>query len=374
MNQNSKNHTLPVAGVLLAVVASASAQDLQKPSSDSPNHITASFRYGLNIKGSFKGVGNSFLSGAPFGTTRQTPAGDPYNYDNGYVYADVAYLADPSSAVTTYWGFDFPSQVFGAGNQLLNLDRTFADGIPGENSANASPSGFEIKYNYELGTIEKWGHMRYGVEAAFNFMPISFRSGSGLQAGLFKVTDTYNTADGASLEGYVANMNEDGQPYQNPNDAGTWLNYPDHTSSSVQPNGTSQFLAQQKFDANLWGFRLGPYVEWPLVDKLSLHLSAGLAVGLLDARASWGESLTPNRDSSLYGNNQTGRGDGSNFKTLWGFYAGADATYQLCEHWGVDVGVQFQDLGTYSHDFTGRTAELDLSKSLFIQAGLSYSF
>jgi hypothetical protein len=48
--------------------------------------------------------------------------------------------------------------------------------------------------------------------------------------------------------------------------------------------------------------------------------------------------------------------------------------YQINERWGVDVGVQFQDLGTYSHDFGGRTAELDLSSSMFIQAGISYSF
>jgi hypothetical protein len=59
---------------------------------------------------------------------------------------------------------------------------------------------------------------------------------------------------------------------------------------------------------------------------------------------------------------------------MWGYYVGLDATYKFNNRWGADVGVQFQDLGIYSHNFGGRTAQLDLSQSIFIQVGISYSF
>jgi hypothetical protein len=40
----------------------------------------------------------------------------------------------------------------------------------------------------------------------------------------------------------------------------------------------------------------------------------------------------------------------------------------------VEAGVQFQDLGLYDHNFGGRSVELDLSKSIFLHAGVSFSF
>ena len=59
---------------------------------------------------------------------------------------------------------------------------------------------------------------------------------------------------------------------------------------------------------------------------------------------------------------------------LWGYYISLNASCQINDRWGIEAGVQFQDLGTYSHNFSGRIAELDFSNSLFIQAGISYSF
>jgi hypothetical protein len=36
--------------------------------------------------------------------------------------------------------------------------------------------------------------------------------------------------------------------------------------------------------------------------------------------------------------------------------------------------VQFQDLGTYNHNYNGRSAQLDLSQSVFIKVGISFDF
>jgi hypothetical protein len=59
---------------------------------------------------------------------------------------------------------------------------------------------------------------------------------------------------------------------------------------------------------------------------------------------------------------------------LWGGYASLNATCQMDEHWSFIGGVQFQDLGKYNHSFDGRKVSLDLSQSVFVLAGISYSF
>ena len=91
---------------------------------------------------------------------------------------------------------------------------------------------------------------------------------------------------------------------------------------------------------------------------------------MLDSTASWKETLTlPGGGGST-----SVSGHGDDLRVLWGFYIGLNAAYQISERWGVEAGVQFQDLGTYNHNFGGRTVELDLSGSVFIHAGISYSF
>ena len=93
-------------------------------------------------------------------------------------------------------------------------------------------------------------------------------------------------------------------------------------------------------------------------------------MGLLDGEASWKETLAlPGGAGSL-----TSSGGGSDFSVLFGYYLGLNAAYQFTERWSVEAGVQYQNLGTYNHNFGGRMAELDLSKSLFVHAGIGYSF
>ncbi len=67
-------------------------------------------------------------------------------------------------------------------------------------------------------------------------------------------------------------------------------------------------------------------------------------------------------------------GGGNNADVLWGGYASLNATCQMDEHWSLIGGVQLQDIGTYNHSFDGRKVSIDLSRSVFLLAGLSYSF
>ena len=70
----------------------------------------------------------------------------------------------------------------------------------------------------------------------------------------------------------------------------------------------------------------------------------------------------------------TASGSGSDFSMLCGYYLGLNAAYQFTERWSVEAGMQYQNLGTYDHNFGGRMMQLDLSKSVFLTIGLGYRF
>ncbi|HLX70635.1 MAG TPA: hypothetical protein VKV04_13495 [Verrucomicrobiae bacterium] len=360
MNKYCKVWITPVIGLLSAATA-ASAQDNEPCDQSgflSTNRLTLSFRMGLNISGKFKNVGRSFSTGAPLAANRRTPDGDRYNYDNGYVLVDSS---GNFGGQSWNWGYDNASQVNSKAN-TISFNRTVATGLPSENSGDGSSYfGPELAYDYTLGETDWWHHLRVGIESAVNFMPVGFNSGSHVDASLAQQTDTYT---------YTPGTTPPSAPYQGSrNGPGFVINVPASSSAvSIIPGAT--FIAHQHFDAKLWGARLGPCVELPVSQKLDLLLTGGLAAGLIDGSASWNETLVlPGGVGSL-----AAQGTGHDTSVLWGFYAGLDAAYQFASHWSVEVGGQYQNLGTYEHNFGGRELELDLSKSIFFHAGLSYSF
>jgi len=368
MKRNHRNWKVPVSGALLLATAVSAEQDLQTYL-NSTNRVTLSLRYGMNITGRFRGPASiKFPTSFPVAGNRRTPNGDLYNYDDGYVLTDISGNA---GGQTWYWGYDSASQVDPAAH-TISFDRTTVPdrmpGTSGDESEDLSRIGAELTYNYEIGTKDNWHGFRYGIEAAVNFMPISF-SGNSLNAiSLIHSIDTYSYTPGTTPPGFdnPAELPYQGT-FQGPNFV---INVPAISSVGVAVPGAT-FLIQQKFDANLWGFRLGPYVEMPLTRRLSLHLSGGLAVGLLDGNMHWNETFTMPND----GGSVSRSGGGDDTEPLWGFYANLQAQYQFNDRWGLEAGVQFQDLGTYDHTFGGgRTAEVDLSKSIFLHAGVSISF
>jgi hypothetical protein len=359
MKKTHYNLAAKTTGLLLLATAVSAEQD-QQTYLDSTNRFTLSLRFGLNISSKFKGIGGSLNSSLMGANGRRTPRGDAYNYDNGYVLTDISGNAGNQ---TWYWGYDNSSQV-NAVNNTVSFDRTTASAANSSSGdADSDPNtGFELSYDRQFGEKENWHNMRYGLEAAVNFMQLSLDNSSTFGANVSQQTDVY---------GYTPGTTPPSAPYQGSfQGPGFVLNVPRLSSSTtVIPDAT--VLAQDHFDANLWGFRLGPYVEFPFGKKeqFTLSLSAGLAAGLLDANESWKQTVSIPGNGSIISN-----GGGDDFETLWGFYAGLDADYQISKHWGVSGGVQFQDLGKYDHSFNGREVDLDLSRSLFFLVGVSYNF
>jgi hypothetical protein len=350
----------PLAGAMLCAASASAQQQDRMVSVNMTNRITASLRFGLNITGKFKGIGTGF-NPLPGGGPRTTPHGDPYNYGDGYVYSDISGSGD---GLTWYWGYDSASQV-NLANSTVGLDRTSAGSGEQSTGVDQNP-GFEITYCRELGVKEDWHHMRYGVEGAVNYMPVSFKVGGTFTEN--RTTFFYPFEAGTTPPGY----NQPSElPYQGSYEGPGFI----LGSTPVGPPVTAlipgaSLLVQDNFDADLWGFRLGPYVEFPLSDKFNLHLSGGLSLGLLDSSASWKETLTLPGG----GGSSTFSGGGNDFTPLCGGYISLDADYQFTRRWDIEADMQFQDIGTYSHSFGGRGVELDLSRSVYLEVGVSYSF
>jgi len=131
---------------------------------------------------------------------------------------------------------------------------------------------------------------------------------------------------------------------------------------------TAMITDHQQLDADVWGWRLGPYVDYPLTDSIRLTLSSGLAMAVFDVSGSWTETVNTG------GGILTTSGSGSDTSFQWGAYVGLDGAWRLSSHWDAEAGLQYQHLNDYRHTLGGRTAELDLGQSVIVTLGLNYNF
>jgi hypothetical protein len=305
-------------------------------SSANLNRFGLSFRMGFNVKTRFNDVGPVSKPAA-----RTNLDGDKYNYDNGYVYPD---LGTPNSGLTHYWGYDSSSQLPGNGTILMHrtaLEQTSSGG----RGQDALP-GFELSYNRELG---RNGHFRWGLEAALNYMNVS-------------VSDNQPIASRTITDAYALTVPENQLPpagYEGrKNTPGVVINA--SPQSSTLSSAASGFQ-QSKFNADIFGFRFGPYVEMPLGRGFSAALSGGLALAEINSDFSYTVTGSPS-------------GSGSHSDLLAGVYAGGTVSYAMTQSTSLVGGIQYQDLGRYTHTINRKEAAMDLSNSFFVTLGLSYSF
>lgn len=316
---------------------------------DETNRLTISARLGYNISAQFKGFSLA-APPAPRRTPSQPgrPNGDLYNYDNGYVLTDISGNA---GGQTWYWGYDnSASQV--SGNTIL-FTRSTGNALPSSGSLDSDPNlGMELTFSREMGY---WGKMHYGLEAALNYMNLSVQDNSSTVAS---IADAYPFTPGTTPPTATP-----ANPYQ-----GSYQG-PGFVIGDTPVNSITTSIGRRRFDADIWGMRLGPYFGVPLGDRVDVSLSGGLALGLLDSESSYVQSAVPTSGSPV--NTTIRAGD---FDVLWGWYISGNVSVQLSKHWNAAAGLQFQDLGTYRHNLNGQQVELGLASSIFITLGVGYNF
>ena len=120
--------------------------------------------------------------------------------------------------------------------------------------------------------------------------------------------------------------------------------------------------------ADIYGLASG--CRWKSAGQAFLgHLSGGLALAEINSDFRFNETIRLG-PATL----PSAQGSGSHTDLLAGGYIEGNISYALNHSTGVFAGVQFQDLGKYTHSENGRDAVLDLSKSIFVTLGISYSF
>ena len=211
-----------------------------------------------------------------------------------------------------------------------------------------------MTYNRELGSK---GRVHYGIEGAFGFFNVSITDTSPLPGTTTTVTDSF------SLNGAIPPLPPTGFTFEGP---GMVIgSTPTRTSTVTQGTGIA---GVRSVDANVYGFRVGPYMDVDLGKDWYLTFSGGLAFAVVDSDFGLFETVSlPSGDALRAGS------DGSTDWVLGGFVAGSVA-YSLSENVSLFVGGQYQALGDVRENIGGKEMILHLGGAVSGVAGISISF
>ena len=361
MNSNSflRRQLVPVASLVIAAISAQAITPTRVVPlpSDTPNRLSGSIRMAFNVTTEFQNIaGFTSIGGMQF-----TPTGELYNYDDGYVLVDST---GNLMGYTRYWGYNYDSgelnQLPGDGTILMN--RYSSSGATVGGNTDEPLPGFEINYRRELGRSDNW---RWGMETAGNYMRVTTYQSSTVSSSVTRLTDAYQLP---ALEG-GGFVNPPPAAYSH----GPDLSLTGNTVIGATPisSTTDSFMTSvsgsRDFEADVIGWRVGPYVEFPLGKKGSVSLSGGFSLAYVGSDFHFDDVIALQDAPRTSG----GGGDG---KFVLGAYASGEVSYQLGNSWEVVGGVQFQHLENYRHQESGRSAVLDMGKSVFVSVGVHYSF
>ena len=347
---------------------------LESPKSDSPNRFSLSYRMALNVTVAFRNVG-TFTSPGHAVPGQGTQAGNPgpdgghgYNrtYDDGYNWIDSSGNA---GGQTWYFGYDnATAQVRPSADnpQSVILHSSSSAGASARNRDDDPLPGCELTYNRELfRKLRARGAPGWlcGLEGAFGYNNLSISDGRPLTADVTRITDTFSVPASFS-----------GQPFTQPQHVGFYgqpgpviSDNPSRTRSVIKDGESISGVRQ--FDADLFGFRVGPYLEIALCERAAFSLSGGFAVIYARSDFRFQETATIAGIGSA-----SSAASGAHEDWLPGGFVAGNFSYAFAEDWGVFAGAQFEDVGKYSHREGGKQAVLDLTEAIFVTIGLSHSF
>ena len=351
-----------LSSLLVLAAPAARAQSPAPGDTESPNRFGLNYRMGFNLKVNFNNLGGFSLP------TRLTPDGAAYNYSDGYVYEDVN---KGLGGVTWNWGYDAapaPYKQYSLGDPNVIFHQFTSPANASSTGNEDTPqSNFELTYNRELLRGKGW---RAGLEAAGGYGRLSVHDSRPLAADVNVASDAYSVPIDP-VTGYGVTTFAD---YPGPHrgdfldHSGLLGNVATPLPGQIVPGGAS-ITGWRQFDADLFGFRVGPYFEVPLSEKVSLNFSGGLALAYVNSTFKFNQTV------SIAGvGTQSQSGSGSDSGWLPGGYVAANLSVALSDKWALVAGAQFEDVGQYTQNLNGKQVTLDLRNSIFVTVGLSYSF
>jgi len=314
----------------------------------------------LNVSAKFRGHPADYVL-----TNPNAVGNGAVNYDNGYVGKDIS----GSPTLSTYWGYQNASQVITSGGNVTGLNYQATTLNPGQTSpsANADPSaGGEVQLRRALVSL---GGGKLGVELGFSYHHTDIKDSGSYYASGVRTSTTFATAAPYDPTFFPP------AGYQGPyNGSGPVIN-PTGTSGapSAVPNA-ALVSGTRQVDADLFGFRLGPYFEYPLGDHFKVAVSAGGLLMVVNDQANWSESVAVTTASTTGYWTGSSSVSGDSLGVAGGFYVGVDAAWKFAGDWSLVGGVKWLDAGTYTQNLGAGQVVLDLSQAIDFNLGLSYSF
>jgi len=361
-----------VAAAIILAAPLAWTQNADSPTSVPPstlrpelpdklNRVSLSYRMGMNITVDFKKLGGFPALSDPGPATGST---FNRNYDNGsYNRVDSS---GNLGGTTWYWGYESPSQL--QGNSLVMESSSSPANATSKNQENDPQHGFELSYSRQL---YRYKNLRFGLEGAFGYTLVDASDSHTLYATVNRITDSFVIPGGVSV---VPNAPYHGTFFG----PGALMNSsPERITSVISRDAV--ITGERKIDSDIFIFRFGPYMEVPLYKQLSFLLGGGLTLLSTHTDFSYRETVTLS-DTGQVTEPRSSSGSESDF--LVGGYVSGTLSYAVTRQIGLFAGVQFQSAGrsvTDSHivnqqSVTQKESVLDLSESILLVFGVSYSF
>lgn len=331
---------------LLAVAAALPLAQAGEPI-EQPNRISFAPRLGFNVKASFR----SSLASTGANPGPATGGGLDRVYDDGYVKLDSSGNA---GGQTWNWGYENDGQVDPVGGTLALSAVAGSDPAVVNNVDDDPLVGGELTYTRYL---FEFGHANWGFEIGGTYTPVSISDGSTLSANANLVRDLY------PLNG----ITPPAAPYHG-TFAGPGPVIGDSPTRTPTTEGVA-FSGNRKLESSVFGIRLGPNLDIPMGNPLSLQLSGGLYMQYADSKFTYSETA-----SLAGGATQLQSGSVSQQDWVVGGYVRGQLTVALSRTIGLFAGVEYVfsdqiNLGTPTHQAT-----LDLDGAAYGMAGLAFKF
>jgi hypothetical protein len=353
----------------LALVATGTAVGVraqsQLPDEDQPEP------YGIRIRVQGRvqfGLQAKFTDTKPALSTAVGQFGDGYVLIGSNTSTNAAGVANPG-AVTWNWGYDNASQVAGG-----NLTLTRYDNVPRVGTLDGGSStgfGGELFGMYELYAFRVWNKKtaHWGFEAGYGYSTFD-ASASGSTTG----TATRNQSV-YSLGGIVPPAPGYRGTYEGPIPGGPLapiLDFAPIGSTSVSSAGVNNLSTS--VTADLHSAKLGPWVELPLTERLTLTASAGFCTVLAQADLTFTESSSFTDPALAAAAPGSIVGDASRHDWRPGFYVQTSLDYRITERWSAFGGIQLQSNPDLKFSTLDRGVEIQLGSVFGATAGVQFSF
>ena len=320
---------------------------------EDPNRLMVNGRYTLNVLAKY-----SSSSPAPnIGGLLGGP-GTQRTYNDGFVRTDISGNA---GGKTWNVGYNDPVQLSVPGTLNFHTSTSPTDGIT-RNSRDGGLPGLEVRYGRVLGQFNLGPRkVKWGLLGGVSYADLHLRD-NGVQSGAITgTTDSYAVGAGIPLA-----------PYPGAGFAGPGPLFPVAPAVRTAFAGTATSAVRNEVDGGIYAFTLGPFFEIPLGNKWQVDLGVGGVAAAARRRYSFAENTTITAPVGVPAVTRTGEVDSTDW--LFGVGVRLGVGYNFTEMLGLELGIDYQHLGTTSQGANGKTARLDLENVVSFTGGFRWRF